>query len=396
MLWTPIKELAESPYGADAAIDPDGNVTVVWADFAPPREVVAIRHPAGGRWSAPMVIGHGWHPKLTVDDQGSVTAVWLSMDGPRMNGVEAARWRDQDVGWSDPVVLEAGTGTSYASSVAVAANPGGDVVIAWAVRTDRSTRWRVRAVWRGRHGPWEDVVTLTPEDGSECPSVGIDAVGRAVVLYGRQTLSLPGELLERVRQPGGYWSDPVRVAAEGYSPVLAVDAAGNATVLFSPDFSSAHGVARSVDGTWSVPEQIGPAEVDWFALSPCDVHSAVAAISGSTEGGWLDIVERTRDGAWSKPERLLTGDTFGFLSLATNQTCEVFLAWGDDALEGSFHPAGGLWSPPINLSALADSAGMESVVTKIAHNGDVVVLWKREEHPLKVRIMRARAASSAR
>ena len=65
-------------------------------------------------------------------------------------------------------------------------------------------------------------------------------------------------------------------------------------------------------------------------------------------------------------------------------------------ISGSFHPAGGLWSPPINLSALADSAGMESVVTKIAHNGDVVVLWKREEHPLKVRIMRARAASSAR
>ncbi len=396
MLWTPIKELAESPYGADAVIDADGNVTVVWADFAPPREVVAIRRPAGGHWSVPEVIGHGWHPKLAVDDHGSVTAVWLSMDGPRMNGVEAARWCDQDVGWSDPVVLEAGTPTSYASSVAVAVNPSGDAVIGWAFRADPGSNWRVRAVWRGRHGPWEDVATLTPGDGSECPSVGIDAVGRAVVLYGRQTLSHPGELFERVRHPGGRWSDPVRVAREGYSPVLAVDAAGNATVLFSPDFSSAYGVARSLDGPWSEPEQIGPADVDWYALSPCHVATAVAVISGSNEGGWIDLVERTADGTWSKPDRLLTGDTFGFLSLATNQTCDVFLAWGYDAIEGSYHSAGGLWSPPITLSAAAESAGIESVVTRVARNGDVVVLWKREEHPLKVRIMRARAASSAR
>lgn len=396
MLWTPIKELAESPYGADAVIDPDGNVTVVWSNFAPPREVMAVRHPVGGGWGAPLVIGHGWHPKLAVDDHGSVTAAWLSMDGPRMNGVQAARWCDEDVGWSEPVVLEPGTPTSYASSVAVAANAGGDVVIAWAVRRDASAGWRVRAAWRGRHGPWSAATSLTGEDGSECPSVGIDAAGRAVVLYGRQTLSHPGALFERVRLPGGRWSDPVRVTPEGYSPVLAVDPAGNTTVLFSPDFSSAHGLTRAPDGVWSHPEQLGPQDVDWYALSAGQDETAVVAISGSADGGWIDLIVRGSAGVWSKPDRLLTNDSFGFLALATNLTGDVFLAWGYDELHGSYRSAGGLWSTPIRLSAEAEQAGMESVTTKVARNGDVVVLWKREEHPLKVRIMRARAASSAR
>ena len=396
MLWTPIKELAESPYGADAVIDPDGNVTVVWSNFAPPREIMAVRQPAGGRWGTPLVIGHGWHPKLAIDDHGSITAAWLSMDGPRMSGVQAARWCEEDVGWSEPVALEAGTPTSYASSVAVAANASGDVVIAWAVRRDPCAGWRIRAVWRGRHGPWNDVSTLTPEDGSECPSVGIDVVGRAVVLYGRQTLSHPGELFERVRQPGGRWSEPMRIAAEGYSPVLAVDPAGNATVIYSPDFSSVEGATRSLDGPWRRVEQLGPRDVDWYALSAGQHDTAVVATSGSSAGGWIDLVEKSRDGGWSTPERLMTGDYFGFLALATNQIGDVFLAWGYDGLDGSYRPAGGTWSTPITLSTIDEPAGLESVTAKLARNGDVVVLWKREEQPLKVRIMRARAASSAR
>lgn len=390
MLWSPIKVVAEAPYGSDAVIDRDGNVTVVWADFAPPREVHALRHPAGGRWSRATTIGHGWRPRLAVDGSGTVTAVWRTLRDEHMAGIEAARCPLHHE-WSEPVVLAPGTATSRASAHSLAANSSGDVVAAWSW-SDRGGESAIHAAWRPRGGPWRETVALTPEDGSHGPHVGIDGVGRAVVLYEVATPRQPRALVERVRMLSGRWAKPVVVAAEGYSAILAVDPAGHAAVVFSPDFSAVRATSRLFGGEWSPPELLGPRQVDWYALSVGPTETAVAAIAGSSHGGWVDLVERRREGPWSRPTRIFENGAFDFLSVARNAVGDTFLAWGSDRVLGAYRRAAGPWEEPVELSPLdRDPAALEVVVTRIARNGDVVLLWKREDRPLSVRIRSASA-----
>jgi hypothetical protein len=75
--------------------------------------------------------------------------------------------------------------------------------------------------------------------------------------------------------------------------------------------------------------------------------------------------------------------------VALNAAGDTFLGWGGYALYGMYRPDGGAWSERFTVSPDAGVEVLEEQVAGVAPGGDVVVLWKQEERPLKVRVMTA-------
>ena len=88
-----ISEITTSASAPRMAVDPKGNVTLLWTQHVAPlpafghSHIYASRYPANGSWSTPALVndGAGSTSSLAtvVDEVGVVTAVWVQSDGTR-------------------------------------------------------------------------------------------------------------------------------------------------------------------------------------------------------------------------------------------------------------------------------------------------------------------------
>lgn len=395
--WGPVTRLARNPRGQSLAVDARNNATVVWATSANTRSVMARRRAAGHGWGAPQVIGHGYAPQVATDTRGDVTAVWLTQRKGFTDGVAVAR-RPAGGHWSGPVRLtvdrrvpaypHGGEDVYGAAEVDLAVSPRGAVVVTWAWGSDdRKKPWRIQSAYRRAGGGWSGPDDVTPVSGARSPRVGIDARGRAVLVYGRQRFGHPQVLEARRRLPGARWTRPTTVAAEGYGHSLAVDRAGNAVVVFTPDFTTVQAASRPAAGRWRALRTISPegVEVEDYDLAMNGRGVAVVALGRGS--GRVDLVRRPPRGPWSEPVRVARpGAVVYDVLVALNGSGDTFLGWGDYALYGAYRPVGGGWSERFTISPDAGVEVLEATAAEVARNGDVVVMWKQEGRPLKVRV----------
>jgi hypothetical protein len=398
--WEPVKRLGNSPWGEALVADARNHTTVVWTTSSTPPAIVALRRSADGHWGKQVVIGHGYAPRVAADARGNVTAVWTTRRAGFTDGVVAAR-RPAGGRWSAPVRLSrdlsvpgyphGGEEAYGAVDLDLAVSPGGDAVVAWAWGSDaREKPWRIQSAFRPRGGPWKEPTDVTPASGADRPKVGIDARGTVVLVYGRQLLGHPQVLKARRRVPGVGWTKPTTVATEGYGHAVAVDRAGDAVVVFTPDFTRVQAVYRPAAGRWGAAEPLSPAgaEINDYALAMNGPGTAVVALGRGS--GRVDLVERPPDGPWSTPARVVPpGSQVSDVVVALNGAGDTFLGWGVHALYGSYRPHGGAWSDPVTVSPDAGVEVLEETFAQVAPDGDVVVLWKQEARPLKVRVMTA-------
>ena len=338
--WGPVTTLAPTTRGESLAVAPDGAVTVVWATTGTtPGQVVARHRPAGGSWGAAEVIGHGYAPRVTADETGDVTAVWLTQSRGRTDGVAAAR-RPAGGTWSRPTHLSRdrevpgyrpGSEDVFgATQLDLAAGAGGQVAVVWAWGSaGRDRPWRVQAVRRPAGGPWGHPVAVTPADWSSAPQVGVDAGGTTVVAWGRQPFGHPQKLLAREHRPGTGWTSPDTVASQGYAPELAVDRAGEAVLAYSTDDAAVAAAVKPAGGTWESPQRLSPAgvEVGDFALATNGAGASVVALGRS--GGRVDVVDRAVGGAWTAPDPVVRSQAPVYdVLVALDDAGDTFLGWG--------------------------------------------------------------------
>ena len=398
--WGPVKTLARNPRGESLVVDARGNTTVVWASSLRRGTVVALRRPAGGSWGRPVVIGRGYAPEVAADARGNVTVVWLTQRRGFTDGVAAAR-RPAAGRWSDPVRLsqdrrvpgypDDGEDVYGAARVDLAVSPRGRAVVAWDWGSEpRDKPWRIQSAQRAPGGSWSEPRNVTRPTGANSPQVGIAADGTAVLLYGRQPFGHPQALLARRRPVGAGWTGPVRVVREGYGPALAVDRAGNALVVFTPNFNRVKAVYGSATGPWRKPRALSPAgvQVSDYALDMSGPGAAVVAVGRNN--GRVDLLRRPRSGPWAAPVRVVRpGSVVYDVLVALNRAGDTFLGWGAYGLYGKYRPTGGSWTARSTISRDTDVEVLEATYADIAPQGDVVVLWKQESRPLKVRSMTA-------
>lgn len=200
------------------------------------------------------------------------------------------------------------------------------------------------------------------------------------------------------------WSAPVALedpdAGDAGRPALAVDAAGNATLLWSQaktqELSTVY--ARRYDATqgrWSASEQV---RTGVKAVNPVLVVEAAGSLTAAwheqhPDSGLLGVVSsRFHQGSWSAPAQLSSPDAFGILGdpvLAVAAGGMVVAAWAEEPLTGlSFITInasrfdGATWSPPVRIDTpIMSEFGVFSHAPALAADGggNVTAAWIQDD-----------------
>ena len=401
--WEPPVALADYTRGSAFVVDAHNGTTVVWESV--PGAVMSVRRAVDGTWTQPEVIGQSHAafgtPQVAADADGNLTAVWIFKQEGVTDGVMAATWTVGS-GWSDPVSISRdrsvaeypgdGKGPWGAAHLALAVSPKGAAVVAWDWGSeDRNKPWRIQSVYHRPGRGWSDVVDVTRARGYRSPQVGISAAGTAVLLYAQQPMGHPQALLSQRRHPGEGWTTATTVAREGYGESLAVDRAGDAVVVFTPNWNRVMATYRPSGGRWGTARRLSPAGVrvnDRFSLAMNGRGKALVAM-GRRHGRVL-LVQRRRHTPWTAPVSVVNrSDGSEFVEVALNGSSDTFLGWGEYALSGKYRADGGTWSSRFTVSPDPGADVLDSISAQVAPNGDVIVMWDQEDMPLYVRVMTA-------
>lgn len=363
------------------AVDPNGNAVALWVARPPADQGnenvfnsiwAASRTPAG-QWSQPFEISvasaaRGY--ELVIDDAGTATAVWYSMN--EEEDAESGyflRSSSRPLGgsWSSPVDI---SGPSLGEpQFDLAANADGDVT----------------AVWRLSEG------RIVIEEGEE-------------VLRG-----FP--VLQAARRPaGGDWgTEPEYLTDDegGFgAPVVSVDADGNATAAWPYSDEGDIGVRTTYrDATsdeWSAPTMLWDDVFDLVqpgvALAAGPEGETIALWSSFGPGGHvMRASARVAGGAWDEPVILSGPDGGDNRTAATNPQIladaqgNLTAAWTAAVgpsppqnppgypipieyrrLQSAYLPAGGEWGDPIWLSGPDDLWAVDIAVDP---EGYVTAIW---------------------
>lgn len=387
--------------GGTFMTDAGHRTILVWGT---PEGIMRMRRQADSTWTQPKVISTNLAidvSKMAADAAGNITAVWIDRRQGFTDGVMASRMTAGS-GWSEPVRISRdlevpgypgdGKGSLGASELTLAVSPQGAAVVVWSWGgKHRDQPYRVQSVHHGPGRGWTDVVDVTQAGGGQRPQVGIAADGTARLLYAHHPVGHPATLAFRSRHPGERWSSATTVARGGYYPTLNVDRAGDALVVYTPTRTPRRvtAVYKPAGERWGTARRLSPEGVRLFAVAMNGRGTALVALAH--EDGGIDLVRRPPHGPWSARVSVAkaTGVSDGaeHVSVALNENGDTSVAWGTYALLGRYQPAGGRWS---SLYTIGEDPGgvIEGVSSRVAPNGDAVVLWSNENDVPLMRAMR--------
>jgi hypothetical protein len=263
--WQPPETIDREPAGAvspQVVFDPRGNAVAAWAALVGTKWAImtADRLRAGG-WGKPEALAlAGDYPRvrlrLAVDGRGAAVVVWEGLHALH-SVIQAAVRSTPRQQWSG--VRDLSDDSSDAVSPQLAVDGRGDVAVVW-TRTN-GKNWLVQASERPAGRPWEPARTLSGAGrDAVAPGVGLDARGDAIAVWTRSNGSNTIVQASYRLQPAGMWSTPTSMSATGgdaVGPVVALDARGNATLVWSR-FDGRSFAAQASGYDASGPEPRGP------------------------------------------------------------------------------------------------------------------------------------------
>ena len=245
------------------AVDANGDAVAVWAnDEDGDESVLAAVRPAGGAWEPAVTLDSGEYtvanPRVAVDPQGDVTAVWTSTNSKSAHTFVWAAVRPAGGSWQTPVDLS--DSSQSAADPQVAVDPHGNTTAVWDLFAGTSNV--VQAATRPVGGSWQTQVDLSAGFTSSYPAqpeVAVDAQGDATAVWDLYDGS--SYITQAAARPaGGSWQAPVVLSSTGSHlqsfPEVAVDPNGDATAVWSLDDGGSFTVqatVRSVGGSWQTP-----------------------------------------------------------------------------------------------------------------------------------------------
>ncbi|HET7053650.1 MAG TPA: PKD domain-containing protein [Solirubrobacterales bacterium] len=380
-----ISGLNQSITFPEVAVNAGGDAVAIWPrDVGSETIIEAAERPAGGDWSEPVVLSDPTEEEpsnvhVALDAAGNAVAVWSAFD---QGFVIRSAARPAGGEWSEPEDLFVEDGhTPY-----LAMNAAGEAVAVWTGfdGVDDEVTW---AAVRSAGGDWsapEELSVAGEQDGFS-PRVAIDAAGNAIAVWQRFDLS-HDVVQAAVRTACGDWSTPDEISAasdDARSPRIAMNAAGDAvaawTILSSGGIQAA---ARPAGGDWSAPEEVS-AEGGVPALCVDSSGNAFAIWSGPGSAEQiLRAAMRPPGGEWSGPEDLSAeAETFQSYELAANSAAGVIATWTrgvsstSHEVQAAVRPPGGDWQAPKSLSATGEDSGLPDLAFDAA--GDAIAIWGR-------------------
>ncbi len=403
---TPI--LIETDNAGDArnprvVVDPDGNVTVVWAQYDGARtDVYANRYPAGGPWGIPVRLsdgasGNASAHQVVVDPNGNVTVVWQQSDGA---GTAVYTRGYPATGPWDSAVLLSDDLAGNASAPRVAVDRNGGLTVVWRQRDDAGT-----AIYAKRYpeeGRWGTGVPLNTglEGEVRSPQLVVDLNGNVTAVWIQEWSPFWREgIAGNHYRAEGAWGSPVQIVAPpddpfgsvAFQPQLLVDRTGNVTLTWLREqnrnlnlltarypaggpWGAAIGLASRAFGPALAVDPGGNVMAVWNEISLARVQLALARFYPAG-GPWAPEVRLSVE---LQTDRLQ--QAFG-LSLAIDAGGTFTAVWSelnDDTnltarIYAKRYPAGGPWGAP----AIISDEGGEAFGAELATDpeGKVTAIW---------------------
>ena len=256
-----------SDFNARAAVDAQGNVTVVWQSFRGGNANIFARRLAGNKWGAETQVStsdaNDWEPAVALDKRG---VAWISWDSYQ-NGnydVYLRSFDGQKLG--EVVAMTTEPTAQFHSSVAV--DGGGRVWVAWdeagpnwgkdfsrassapgsqGLHYSRGLGLRVYANGRVQEPSARLAPILTGRMSryAELPQLSIDGSGALWMVFRHWTLSQPNEIYHfyATKLSGAEWATPWRFASSsGHNSqhaAVALNPQGSLGVAYASDGRSA-------------------------------------------------------------------------------------------------------------------------------------------------------------
>lgn len=241
--------------------------------------------------------------------------------------------------------------------------------------------------WRGAKVVEADVLVA-----NWTPAVAVDAMGNAVLVYRHGT----GIRASRYNAATDTWGAPVgvetRTGGQAYSPQIAVDKNGQWLVIWQQDESmSLRGLwfSTSTDGaTWAAPVAITTASASLPSLAMNKDGAAVAAWYGRDSGsGPFPCTASVRvGGTWTTPTIMKPASTangFPQQAVAMSGTGEAYVVWQDtgEGTAGQYS----IWMrryaagawAPATLVESYDAGGADTQSVAANASGQVIIAWRQ-------------------
>jgi hypothetical protein len=384
----------ESPL---VSVDSAGSAAAVWRRYRGGKLIYesAVRQ-AGGPWSTPSRFFGGledaYELQIAVDPLGNQTAIWVRRVG--RSWVVQSATRSAGGIWSAPVTLSA----AGAGSPLVAAGPEGNVTVVWLLEREEGWHSVVQSATVSAGGSWSAPVTLSPpRKAARSPQIALDPQGGATAVWEEEH---NGAVESATRSSGGIWSAPVTLSATGVRanwPQVAVDPQGNATAVWAGRASNGRRTriqsrriqtaTRPAGGTWSAPVSISEpghrlVQDPQIAVDP---QGEATAIWQRSNGSELVVQGATHPagGIWSAPVEITAGHGQGgqHLQLVVDSWGKATAIWeGYDAsqgttfaIQGANRPPGGAWSRPTDISRRTKSLGEPQIA--LDPQGRATAIW---------------------
>ncbi len=261
--WSAVSPISESATNLmDTAMGSNGDVAATWVGFVAgePTVQVATRPPSGS-FSAPLDLSPAGNEssnasQVAEDDAGEAIAVWNS-SVEKSNYIMEAATVNGGIRSAPAKLSEPG---QNAISPTVAANERGDAIVAW-TRSNGADEI-VQASFRPAGGSFGSAVSLSAVGGNAAaPKVAIDAAGNATVVWERNNGA--NEVVEEAtRSPATGKFAPVVVLSnptEGaIQPSVAMNAEGDTAVVWVRIGASnvTQATVRSAGGAFSPPANL--------------------------------------------------------------------------------------------------------------------------------------------
>jgi hypothetical protein len=221
--------------------------------------------------------------------------------------------------------------------------------------------------------------------GEESPLVNVDSAGNATVVWRRYR---GGKLIyeSAVRQAGGPWSTPSRFFGgleDAYGLQIAVDPPGNETAIWGRRVGRStvvESATRSVGGSWSAPVTLSAAGAGSALVAAGPEGNVTAVWLLEREEGWRSVVQsatRSAGGTWSAPVTLSPPRKDARSpQIALDPQGGATAVWEEEysgAIESSTRSSGGIWSAPVALSANGVGAAWPQVA--VDSQGNATAVW---------------------
>jgi PKD domain len=293
--------------------------------------------------------------------------------------------------WLPPLDLSKAGANAFEPQVAVDA--AGDTVAVWG--RFNGTNAIVQSSSRPAGSSFSAPVDLSQVGGNATqPRVAVDAAGNAVVVWSR--FDGANNVIQAAFRPvGGGFSAPVDLSLPGksaFAPQIAMNAAGEAVAVWERSNGTnviVQGSIRPAGGSFSAPADLSQAggDADEPQVAIDGAGDAVAVWQRSN--GTNTIVQeafRLAGSGFSAPVDLSqAGGNAVEPAVAVNAAGEAAVAWvrsngTNTILQSSVRPPGGSFSTPADLSQPGGNAGVPQVALDAA--GDAIAVWARATDPL--------------